>query len=463
MSTNKTDSDIISFLCRLAILFFIVFVALGLAAKAALAIKFIYPVLALIVAGLLYRYNLCAYVGFTWWIWILTPFLRRVVDYNLGYDSFNPIAITPYLVTLLTVFSFLRKLTVLSRKCLLSFSLILIGVWYSYFLGIIKNGLPSATFELLMWISPIFFSIYLITNWSQYPSLRYLIQKIFLWAVLIMGIYGIWQFISPFAWDTYWMRTVDMRSAGAPIAFKVRVFSTLNAFTPFAWVMMAGLLLLFSGQGFLCIFAAVVGYVAFLLSLVRSAWGAWFLGAFFIAVRTGGDLKRKSFTFFTALVLLCIFFMTFEPVQERLNKRFQTFISIREEVSFYIRVKSYLEFPSYVSVLGEGFGLRGVAAKLSGASGKTQKGFGFDSGLLHILFVLGLFGAPAKKTINLIPLGRLGKTEDIAKAALFLACEDSDFITGQTLIVDGGMSSVIQFGETAKVIGTFHEKGDSTN
>lgn len=68
-----------------------------------------------------------------------------------------------------------------------------------------------------------------------------------------------------------------------------------------------------------------------------------------------------------------------------------------------------------------------------------------------------------QKTINLIPLGRLGKTEDIAKAALFLACEDSDFITGQTLIVDGGMSSVIQFGETAKVIGTFHEKGDSTN
>ena len=67
-----------------------------------------------------------------------------------------------------------------------------------------------------------------------------------------------------------------------------------------------------------------------------------------------------------------------------------------------------------------------------------------------------------KKTIDLIPLGRLGRTEDIAKAILFFASDDSDFVTGQTLIVDGGMTSVIQFGETAKVIGTFHEKGKST-
>ncbi len=36
------------------------------------------------------------------------------------------------------------------------------------------------------------------------------------------------------------------------------------------------------------------------------------------------------------------------------------------------------------------------------------------------------------------PLGRIGKPEDIARAVLFFASQDSDFITGQTLIVDGG-------------------------
>ncbi|EIA20090.1 hypothetical protein X560_2017 [Listeria fleischmannii 1991] len=39
-----------------------------------------------------------------------------------------------------------------------------------------------------------------------------------------------------------------------------------------------------------------------------------------------------------------------------------------------------------------------------------------------------------------IPLGAYGKTEDIAHAVKFLASDDSNYITGQVLSVDGGMS-----------------------
>lgn len=42
-------------------------------------------------------------------------------------------------------------------------------------------------------------------------------------------------------------------------------------------------------------------------------------------------------------------------------------------------------------------------------------------------------------TVAMIPFGRTGKTEDIAKAVLFLASDMSDYITGQILNVDGGM------------------------
>lgn len=38
-----------------------------------------------------------------------------------------------------------------------------------------------------------------------------------------------------------------------------------------------------------------------------------------------------------------------------------------------------------------------------------------------------------------IPLGRLGKPSDVANAVLFLASQDADYITGQVLVVDGGM------------------------
>jgi 3-oxoacyl-[acyl-carrier protein] reductase len=37
-----------------------------------------------------------------------------------------------------------------------------------------------------------------------------------------------------------------------------------------------------------------------------------------------------------------------------------------------------------------------------------------------------------------IPLGRLGEVEDIGHAALFLACDEAAYITGQSLVVDGG-------------------------
>ncbi len=39
-----------------------------------------------------------------------------------------------------------------------------------------------------------------------------------------------------------------------------------------------------------------------------------------------------------------------------------------------------------------------------------------------------------------IPLRRLGKTDDISNVCLFLASEEASYITGQTIVVDGGMA-----------------------
>ena len=44
------------------------------------------------------------------------------------------------------------------------------------------------------------------------------------------------------------------------------------------------------------------------------------------------------------------------------------------------------------------------------------------------------------KLLKLIPYGRVGVVEDIANAAVWLASDHSDYVTGETLYVDGGMT-----------------------
>lgn len=47
--------------------------------------------------------------------------------------------------------------------------------------------------------------------------------------------------------------------------------------------------------------------------------------------------------------------------------------------------------------------------------------------------------------LTLIPYGRIGVPEDIGRAAVWLASDDSDYVTGQTLFVDGGMTLYPEF------------------
>jgi glucose 1-dehydrogenase len=42
--------------------------------------------------------------------------------------------------------------------------------------------------------------------------------------------------------------------------------------------------------------------------------------------------------------------------------------------------------------------------------------------------------------MTLVPYQRIGEPEDIGRAAVWLASDDSDYVTGTTLFVDGGMT-----------------------
>jgi NAD(P)-dependent dehydrogenase (short-subunit alcohol dehydrogenase family) len=46
------------------------------------------------------------------------------------------------------------------------------------------------------------------------------------------------------------------------------------------------------------------------------------------------------------------------------------------------------------------------------------------------------------RIVSTIPMGRMGESDEIAKAALFLASDDSSFVTGIELFVDGGRAQI---------------------
>ena len=47
-----------------------------------------------------------------------------------------------------------------------------------------------------------------------------------------------------------------------------------------------------------------------------------------------------------------------------------------------------------------------------------------------------------KSVLNSLPLGRVGTPDEIAKAVAFLASDDSSYITGIELFVDGGIAQI---------------------
>ena len=61
-------------------------------------------------------------------------------------------------------------------------------------------------------------------------------------------------------------------------------------------------------------------------------------------------------------------------------------------------------------------------------------------GFIETDILKGLTDDFKAKILEHVPLARIGKTEEVARVVKFLASDESRYITGQTIVVDGGMS-----------------------
>lgn len=113
---------------------------------------------------------------------------------------------------------------------------------------------------------------------------------------------------------------------------------------------------------------------------------------------------------------------------------------------------SIVNISSYTAKIGQGFNhysaSKGAVRALSKAAA-TQ--FGRSGVRVNALFP-GIIDTPMTQNLSAskelldqlvqaTPLQRLGRPDDIANAALFLASDESSFITGSELVIDGGFSA----------------------
>jgi hypothetical protein len=189
----------------IAILGLILLSTLLIVAGAGKILNLAFPGGAFIIGVFLYFRYPILYIGFSWWMWFLTPLVRRLADYRGSFTDPSPILLAPYLVLLITLVTLGKHLPKINRQGGLPFMLSFIGLAYAYLVGIIQNSPIQVTIALLEWLVPVLFGFHLFVNWRNYPSYRQNIDRVFTWGVFIMGIYGVIQYLVAPDWDQCWI------------------------------------------------------------------------------------------------------------------------------------------------------------------------------------------------------------------------------------------------------------------
>ncbi len=395
--------------------------AVGLGAK----LKFVWPVGALGCGWLLLQKAPRHYLSFVWMLWFFQPFVRRMVDFaSHGFDSKNPCMLAGPVVTGLCIVQLLRRSHLWRRPEVLPFLMIFGGAIYALGRGIGEHGLFSPTYDSLEWVVPPALAAYVFVYRDVLLPLDKTFLTTFSIGVLIMGVYGLVQFLSPLPWDAFWMNAVPMASNGQPVPYQVRVFSTMNSPGPFSLIMMSGLLLLVSGGGLLRWLALGPGLISFLLSLVRAAWGGWALGMIFIAARVTGRLKARLIAISIMLGVVVLPLLYIGPVADQISKRMQSLQSVDHDNSANVRMDMYVTSAAtcFLNVPGMGLGSTGTASKLQNADGKLGELANFDSGLMNVPFVLGWPGTLLYVGGMLSLLMRVLRNPAVGKDLFLSAC-----------------------------------------
>ena len=371
---------------------------LGLfAAHQATLLRIAVPGVASAVALTLYLRRPIAYIHFTLWAWFIAPLVRRVIDWKFGFADQNLVLLAPFLVSAIAALTVIREGRRAPRVNLTPYLLCTAGVVYGFLVGVIRwklhvassESIASVIYGLFMWLAPLVFGLHLHLRWRNYEEDKSAILASFKWGVLLLGAYGVYQYVVAPAWDCAWLDGVmtgdGNASFGRPSPYEIRVWSTSNSPGTFATIMLAGLILLIGMRSKVKIVAAGVGYLSFLLSQVRTAWLGWILSVAFMAVGSKGATLRR-FLLGILVLPVCLLPLMLNPrIEQSVQDRLDTMQDVGHDDSFQDRADMYRLVTLELFHEPSGRGLMN--------SNVSVDGMALDSGILQVVLMLGIIGA----------------------------------------------------------------------
>ena len=349
-----------------------------------------YVGVSVLVGMLLLARDPVAYVNFALWLWFLTPFVRRVLDYRHGWNPTSPALLAPPLVAIFAVVPLMQRARELRGTLFVPFLLVFLAFAYGYSVGVINAGIFPASYALLTWLAPTVFGLHLAVSWRRYPEIALSLRRLFAVAVPILAAYAIYQFVRLPAWDAKWMRDAGMRSLGSPVPFLVRVFGTFNTPGPLAAFLLTGVLVLLPAKGWIRYPGIALSLVAMLLTRTRAAWVAFIIGL--VIAQLSQPLIRLPKRTITILVvtLLALPLAATPKFKDIILPRLTTLTNLRGDNSFIKRVEFSQQSASNIveAAEGSGLGMTGGAIKLRGGQGLRS----LDNGFLEVFYIFGWLG-----------------------------------------------------------------------
>jgi hypothetical protein len=352
--------------------------------------RYFYMLAAFVVCGFYIKRHPWHYLTMTFWLWTVTPFARRFIDFHAGYDPASLMLGTPNFVAIFMFKSIFTSRDLLRQRESAVGLFLLVPLLWGMSVSLVSGEIFPALASGADWIGPLFYYYFFLANWRRIAEAEAPFLEFVTLNTVVMAGYALLQFISPQPWDVSWVINSGMVVIGHPVAYEIRVFGTLNSPGHLALWLSTLLLLALHFRTKLTPIAIPLAAIVLMLTLVRSAAGSVVLGLIVAAFMGRQGIFKVFGMVVLAGVLSVAGLSVFNPeVTDRLAARFDTVSDLGNDTSARAREEIYASGPALMDAVPFGTGIGGVGR---GAVAQSTTPIIIDAGPLEVFVALGWVG-----------------------------------------------------------------------